>query len=98
MDIWHGIDNVPADLGDNVVTIGATRLLAHNAGAVDSADALRTMALDLRGKLGSQAAVIVLVGAELNSEAEKQTNRDTTTGRAAPMGKRDAKAADVVAL
>lgn len=44
------------------------------------------------------SAVIVLVGAELNSEAEKQTNRDTTTGRAAPMGKRDAKAADVVAL
>lgn len=23
MDIWHGIDNVPADLGDTVVTIGA---------------------------------------------------------------------------
>ncbi|ALD63983.1 alanine--tRNA ligase [Glutamicibacter soli] len=51
-----------AQLLEKVVTIGATRLLAHNAGAVDSADALRTMALDLRGKLGSDAAVIVLIG------------------------------------
>lgn len=41
--------------------------------------------------------VIVLMGAELNAEAEKQTNRDTTTGPARPMGQREAEAADVVA-
>ncbi|MDH2325843.1 YihY/virulence factor BrkB family protein [Cereibacter sp. SYSU M97828] len=43
-------------------------------------------------------SVIVLVGAELNAEAEKQTNRDTTTGAPRPMGNRNARAADVVAL
>lgn len=43
-------------------------------------------------------SVIVLVGAELNAEAEKQTNRDTTTGAPRPMGDRNARAADVVAL
>ena len=51
-----------AKLLEKVETIGQTRLLAHNAGTIDSADALRTMALDLRGKLGSEAAVIVLIG------------------------------------
>ncbi|MFJ2351978.1 alanine--tRNA ligase [Glutamicibacter sp. NPDC087673] len=51
-----------AALLQKVATIGSTRLLAHNAGQIDSADALRTMALDLRAKLGSEAAVIVLIG------------------------------------
>lgn len=43
------------------------------------------------------SSVIVLMGAEINSEAEKQTNRDTTTGTALPMGLRRAEAADAVA-
>jgi membrane protein len=42
-------------------------------------------------------AVIVLVGAELNTEMELQTARDTTAGPAKPMGERDAHAADHVA-
>ena len=42
-------------------------------------------------------AVIVLVGAELNTEMELQTARDTTTGPARPMGQRDAHAADHLA-
>ncbi len=40
---------------------------------------------------------IVLVGAELNSELEHQTARDTTTGPERPMGQRGAKMADQVA-
>ncbi|MGR6902206.1 alanine--tRNA ligase [Glutamicibacter sp. BSL13] len=47
---------------DSVQQVGGVKLLAHDAGAVDSADALRTLALDLRGKLGSEPAVIVLIG------------------------------------
>lgn len=43
------------------------------------------------------SSVIVLVGAEINSETEKQTNHDSTTGPDKPMGKRDAHSADVVA-
>jgi membrane protein len=42
-------------------------------------------------------AVIVLVGAELNTEMELQTARDTTAGPTRPMGERDAHAADHVA-
>ena len=40
---------------------------------------------------------IVLLGAEINAESERQTRHDTTTGEAAPMGERGAAAADEVA-
>ena len=39
-------------------------------------------------------ALIVLVGAEINSEAEQQTIRDTTAGGAQPLGERGAVKAD----
>lgn len=38
----------------------------------------------------------VIVGAELNSEAERQTRKDSTIGADAPIGYRDAVAADTV--
>lgn len=38
--------------------------------------------------------IIILVGAELNAEAERQTARDTTRGKPEPMGERGAKMAD----
>jgi membrane protein len=41
--------------------------------------------------------LVVLVGAEINAEAELQTGQDTTTGPAEPMGERDAYVADHVA-
>jgi len=40
---------------------------------------------------------IVLLGAEINAEAERQTERDTTKGEPAPMGQRGATAADTLA-
>jgi len=40
------------------------------------------------------SAVIILLGAELNSETERQTLRDTTEGPPAPIGLRGADAAD----
>jgi membrane protein len=42
------------------------------------------------------SAFIVLLGAELNCEIERQTARDTTAGRAKPMGQRGAYAADTI--
>ncbi len=39
---------------------------------------------------------VVLLGAELNSEMEHQTARDTTTGEERPMGQRDAVKADTL--
>jgi membrane protein len=40
--------------------------------------------------------IVVLVGAELNSEIEHQTARDTTTGKPLPLGARGATMADTV--
>lgn len=42
------------------------------------------------------SAFVVLLGAELNSEMEHQTERDTTTGGDRPMGQRGARMADSV--
>ena len=42
------------------------------------------------------SVVIVLLGAELNAEIERQTARDSTTGRPKPLGAREAYAADTV--
>lgn len=40
---------------------------------------------------------VILLGAEINAESERQTTRDTTTGPPVPMGERRAEAADTVA-
>jgi membrane protein len=60
---------------------------------------------DTYGTLGAVVVVMLwlfltayclVLGAELNAEAERQTSRDTTTGRSRPIGDRDAAAADTV--
>ena len=43
------------------------------------------------------SAYVVLFGAELDSELEHQTAKDTTKGPSQPMGRRDAKVADTLA-
>ena len=42
------------------------------------------------------SAFAVLLGAELDAEAERQTARDTTTGPERPLGQRDAEVADTL--
>lgn len=42
------------------------------------------------------SAIVIMFGAELNSEIERQTLRDTTAGRPKPLGSREAVAADTV--
>lgn len=42
------------------------------------------------------SAYVTVAGAELNAELERQTARDTTTGRPEVMGRRDAYAADTL--
>jgi membrane protein len=42
------------------------------------------------------SAVVILAGAELNSEIEHQTARDTTVGEREPMGARGAVKADTL--
>ncbi|HET8997674.1 MAG TPA: YihY/virulence factor BrkB family protein [Acetobacteraceae bacterium] len=41
-------------------------------------------------------AFVVLLGAAINAQAERQTRKDTTAGKPLPMGERDAKAADTL--
>ena len=43
------------------------------------------------------SAYAILLGAEINAETERQTARDTTTGREKPLGQRGATVADQVA-
>jgi membrane protein len=43
------------------------------------------------------SSAIVLIGGEINAEAEHQTAKDTTTGAKKPLGARGAKMADQVA-
>jgi len=43
-------------------TAGGTRLVQHDAGEVASADDLRALALEVRSRLGEQAAVVVVGG------------------------------------
>lgn len=42
------------------------------------------------------SAFVVLLGAEMNSELERQTVKDTTRGAEKPLGQRDAQSADTV--
>ena len=42
------------------------------------------------------AAYAVLLGAQLNAEAERQTRHDSTEGAPQPMGRRGAHAADTL--
>ena len=42
------------------------------------------------------SAIVIMFGAELNSEIERQTLRDTTTGQPKPLGSREAVSADTV--
>jgi len=42
------------------------------------------------------SAFVLLLGAEINAEAEHQTKRDSTTGQPKPMGQRGAYVADTV--
>ena len=46
---------------ENARTIGAVRVLAHDAGELD-ANGVRELALDLRSRFGSEAAVVAVVG------------------------------------
>ena len=51
-----------AALAAGAVAHGGARLVAHDAGAVSSADDLRTLALDVRGRLGEEPAVVAVGG------------------------------------
>ncbi|NCT90876.1 alanine--tRNA ligase [Cellulomonas sp. APG4] len=51
-----------ADLVATAVPVDGTRLVAHDAGDVAGADDLRTLALEVRGRLGEEPAVVAVGG------------------------------------
>ena len=42
------------------------------------------------------SALVVLLGAVINAQSEKQTRKDSTVGPARPMGQRNARVADTI--
>jgi membrane protein len=94
---WRWI--TPGSLVATFLWLIASALLSFYVGHIASYDATY-------GPLGAVAAIMmwfwitayaVLLGAELNSELELQTRRDSTTGPPKPMGRRGAFVADHVA-
>ncbi len=49
-------------LAEGATSVGGVRLVTHAAGDVASADDLRTLALDVRGRLGEEPAVVAVGG------------------------------------
>ena len=60
------------------------------------AASLGLVVYSVAGISGTESAIVIMFGAELNSEIERQTLRDTTTGRPKPLGSREAVSADTV--
>ena len=56
-----------ADIVSDAVRVGEVRLASANLGSVGSADAVRSLALDARSRLGDSEPAVVAVGAVLNS-------------------------------
>ena len=73
----------------------ALQLYAANAGSYGATyGSLAAVVLLLLWLLVS--AAVVLLGAEVNAELERQTARDSTSGPEQPMGQRRAVAADTM--
>lgn len=49
-------------LAEQATHVGGTRVVVHDAGAVSSVDDLRTLALEVRGRLGEEPAVVAVGG------------------------------------
>jgi membrane protein len=91
---WLGVGTLAAAL----LWIGGSALLSwylSNFGNYDATYGSLGAAIGLMMWMW-MSAVIVLCGAELNSEIEHQTARDTTVGRPKPLGARGAVMADTL--
>ncbi|WP_043529430.1 YihY/virulence factor BrkB family protein [Litchfieldella xinjiangensis] len=89
----------------SVGTVTATLLWVLGSGGLSLYARYYSTFNELYGSLGAVVILLmwfwltsflILFGAELNSEMERQTSRDTTQGEARPMGERGARAADTL--
>ncbi|MCL2466617.1 MAG: alanine--tRNA ligase [Micrococcales bacterium] len=72
------------DLASNATTVGKTQLVVHDAGEIASADDLRTLATDVRNRMGESAPAVVAVAGVVKNRAAvvvatNQAARDTGT-------------------
>ncbi|MCL2594957.1 MAG: alanine--tRNA ligase, partial [Promicromonosporaceae bacterium] len=59
-----------ATLAAEASLVGAVRVVTHDAGEVSTADDLRALALDVRGRLGDAAPAVVAIGGVIGDKAQ----------------------------
>jgi len=91
---WLSIGSVAASVLWLVATVGFGVYAANFANYNATYGALGAVVVLLMWLFVSSLAI--LVGAEINAEAERQTGIDTTTGHERPLGKRGATMADTL--
>jgi membrane protein len=91
---WVSLGSVVVTVAWALVSLGFT-LYVNNFGSYDKTYGAIAGVIVLMLWL-YLTCYLVLLGAEINSEAEHQTAHDTTTGRPVPMGTRDAVKADTL--
>ena len=91
---WLSIGSVAATILWLVATVGFGIYAANFANYNATYGALGAVVVLLMWLFVSSLAI--LIGAEINAEAERQTGIDTTTGHERPLGKRGATMADTL--
>ena len=91
---WVTIGSVTATLAWLVASVGFSLYVSHFSSYAKTYGALAGVVVLLLWLW--MTMFLVLLGAELNAEAEQQTIADTTTGPARPLGEREAVKADSV--
>lgn len=89
---WVSVGSVVAVLAWIVLTVGFRLYVANFASYNETYGSLSAVVVLLLWLWGT--AVMVLIGAEVNAEAEYQTTVDTTVGDSRPIGERGAVKAD----
>lgn len=80
------LSNAAAALVNTVQDVDGVRLITHDAGTVGSADDLRNLALDLRGRLGSGAAVVAVAGVSKDRPVVLVVTNDEARGAGVKAG------------
>ncbi|WP_309123781.1 alanine--tRNA ligase [Arthrobacter sp.] len=80
------LSNAAAALVNTVQDVDGVRLITHDAGTVGSADDLRNLALDLRGRLGSGPAVVAVAGVSKDRPVVLVVTNDEARGAGVKAG------------
>jgi len=90
--VWVSTGSIFAVIGWTLMTVGFGFYVSRFGSYNETYGSLGAIVVTLTWMY--LTAVIVVLGAEINTELERQTRVDSTDGRPQPMGHRDADAAD----